>query len=145
MKRIFAGLAVAALTVGALSGGAFAAPGSAKAYGKTKTGQAPTHAKAHAYGKTKSAMTKCPMCGMALSSKPMKGAMAMKVNGKTYYCQSCGMHKSHKASAHKMHKKTAQSGKQAVAPLCKMCNVRGVKVKADGKTKYACPHCKMTL
>ena len=130
MKRIFAGLAVAALSLSMMSVASHAAP--------------PAKAKAHAYGKTKTAMTKCPMCGMALSSKPMKGAMAMKVNGKTYYCQTCGMHKMHKGTASKMHQH-AQGAKHAAVPICPMCHVKGKMVKANGKTKYVCPECKMTL
>lgn len=148
MKKIYVGLAVAALSLSALSFQAQAAPpAKAKAHAYGKAGAPPAHAKAHAYahGKSKSKMVKCPMCGMALSSKRTKGAMAMKVNGKTYYCQTCGMHKMHKGTAHKMRKHAQAATKHAVAPLCKMCNVRGKMVKANGKTKFVCPQCKMTL
>jgi YHS domain-containing protein len=96
----------------------------------------PVAAKSHTG--TKSA--KCPVCSMKLSTKKTQATpVAMKVNGKTYYCCSkCDM------------KKTATT---AAAPKCAACGMKlstkktaefTQAVKIAGKTYYCCGACDMS-
>lgn len=140
MKKTFAGLAVSALALGALS--TLSAPSlaasKAKAYGKTA--HPPAHAKAHAYGRKRTSAPRCSVCGMTLSTRKTKAhSVPMRVNGKTYYCcAACKM----KANSARTRSATV---KKAAAPICPMCKVAGRQVRANGKTKYVCPACKMTV
>jgi YHS domain-containing protein len=82
----------------------------------------------------------CPVCSMKLSTKKSKATpVAMKVNGKTYYCcDKCNM-STKKASA--------------AAPKCPSCGMQlsamktaaaPAAVKVNGKTYYCCDACDMS-
>jgi len=84
---------------------------------------------------------KCKACGMKLSTKKSAATpVAMKMNGKTYYCcDKCPMGKK-KASA------------EGAAPKCPSCGMKlsatktaeaPQAVKVSGKTYYCCSACKM--
>jgi YHS domain-containing protein len=113
MVRLTTGVAVLALAIGLVG---------------------PAAAKSH------TAAPKCTSCGMKLSTKKSAATpVAMKVNGKTYYCcDKCSMGK-----------KTATA---AAAPKCSTCGMKlstkktaemTQAVKVNGKTYYCCSACTM--